>query len=53
MTPSACPGEPSSQELNGPKITQQVIHTETAHEIRVISFRKATDREAGIFFANV
>jgi uncharacterized protein len=30
-----------------------IVHTETAHEIRVISFRKATNREAGIFFANV
>ena len=30
-----------------------IVHIETAHEIRVISFRKATSREAGIFFANV
>lgn len=30
-----------------------VVHTETTHEIRIISFRKATSREAGIFFANV
>ena len=27
-----------------------IIHTETAHEIRIISFRKATSREAQIFF---
>ncbi len=30
-----------------------IVHTETSHEIRVISFRKATSREADIFFANV
>jgi len=27
-----------------------IVHTETAHEIRIISFRKATSREAQIFF---
>lgn len=27
-----------------------IVHTETAHEIRIISFRKATRREAKIFF---
>ncbi len=26
-----------------------IVHTETAHEIRIISFRKATRREAKIF----
>ncbi len=26
----------------------EVVHTETAHEIRIISFRKATRREAEI-----
>lgn len=30
-----------------------IVHTETAHEIHVISFRKATRREAQIFFAAV
>jgi uncharacterized DUF497 family protein len=34
-------------------IPVSVVHTETAHEIRVISFRKATSREAGIFFASI
>lgn len=27
-----------------------IVHTETANEIRIISFRKATRREAKIFF---
>ena len=27
-----------------------IVHTETADEIRIISFRKATEREAQIFF---
>jgi uncharacterized DUF497 family protein len=27
-----------------------VVHTETEHEIRIISFRKATKREAKIYF---
>jgi uncharacterized DUF497 family protein len=27
-----------------------LVHTETPHEIRVISFRKATTREARIYF---
>jgi uncharacterized DUF497 family protein len=27
-----------------------VVHTETAHEIRIISFRQATRRETQIFF---
>ena len=30
-----------------------VAHTETKHEIRVISFRKATGREANIFFNEI
>ncbi|HWG87795.1 MAG TPA: BrnT family toxin [Candidatus Acidoferrales bacterium] len=27
-----------------------IVHTETAHEIRIISFRQATHRETQIFF---
>ena len=27
-----------------------IVHTETAHEIRIISFRQATRRETQIFF---
>jgi uncharacterized DUF497 family protein len=30
-----------------------VVHTETAHEIRIISFRKATHREAQIYFSQI
>jgi uncharacterized DUF497 family protein len=30
-----------------------IVHTETDHEIRVISFRKATQREATIYFEQV
>jgi hypothetical protein len=30
-----------------------LVHTETDHEIRVISFRKATTREAQIYFSQV
>ena len=30
-----------------------VVHTETEHEIRIISFRKATNREARIFFTEI
>ncbi|CAK0774413.1 conserved hypothetical protein [Gammaproteobacteria bacterium] len=30
-----------------------VAHTETKHEIRVISFRKATHREAQIYFNEI
>jgi uncharacterized DUF497 family protein len=30
-----------------------LVHTETDHEIRVISFRKATNREAQIYFSQV
>ena len=32
-------------------IPVSIVHTEEAHEIRVISFRKATTREAALFFA--
>lgn len=31
-------------------IPVSIAHTETRHEIRILSFRKATSREAGIFF---
>jgi len=34
-------------------IPVSLVHTETSHEIRVISFRKATAREAGIYFEQV
>jgi uncharacterized DUF497 family protein len=30
-----------------------LVHTETDHEIRVISFRKATNREIQIYFSQV
>jgi uncharacterized protein len=30
-----------------------LVHTETPHEIRVISFRKATVREARLYFEQV
>jgi uncharacterized DUF497 family protein len=30
-----------------------IVHTESEHEIRVISFRKATQREAEIYFRQV
>lgn len=30
-----------------------VVHTENEHEIRIISFRKATKREAQIYFSEV
>jgi hypothetical protein len=30
-----------------------IVHTETEHEIRVISFRKATQREAQIYFDQI
>ncbi len=30
-----------------------IAHTETAHEIRIISFRKATKRETEIYFTQV
>jgi uncharacterized DUF497 family protein len=34
-------------------IPVSVVHTETEHEIRIISFRKATTREAGVYFREV
>jgi uncharacterized protein len=34
-------------------IPVSLVHTETDYEIRVISFRKATNREAQIFFSQV
>lgn len=34
-------------------IPVSVVHTETTHEIRIISFRKATQREARIYFSQV
>ena len=30
-----------------------IVHTETEHEIRIISFRKATQREAQIYFNQI
>jgi len=30
-----------------------IVHTETEHEIRIISFRKATQREAQIYFSQI
>ncbi len=34
-------------------IPVSVVHTETDYEIRIISFRKATTREADIFFNEI
>ncbi|GAB3657830.1 BrnT family toxin [Ramlibacter alkalitolerans] len=34
-------------------IPVSVVHTESEHEIRIISFRKATRREARIYFDQV
>ena len=34
-------------------IPVSIVHTETDHEIRVISFRKATNREAKIYFSQI
>jgi uncharacterized DUF497 family protein len=34
-------------------IPVSIVHTETDHEIRIISFRKATNREASIFFNEI
>ena len=34
-------------------IPVSIVHTETADEIRIISFRKATSREAQIFYEAV
>ena len=30
-----------------------IVHTESDHEIRIISFRKATNRETNIFFSKI
>ncbi len=30
-----------------------IVHTESAHEIRIISFRKATNHETEIFFSKI
>ena len=30
-----------------------IVHTESKHEIRIISFRKATNREAQIYFHKI
>ena len=34
-------------------IPVSIVHSENDHEIRVISFRKATNREAQIYFSEV
>ena len=34
-------------------ITVSVVHTESEHEIRIISFRKATKREEQIYFNEI
>ena len=34
-------------------IPVSVVHTETTHEIRIISLRKATQREARIYFSQI
>ena len=34
-------------------ISVSIVHTETEHEIRIISFRKATNREAKIYFSEI
>jgi uncharacterized protein len=34
-------------------ITVSVLHTENEHEIRIISFRKATKRESQIYFDEI
>ena len=33
-------------------IPVSIVHTEAAHEIRIISFRKATQREARLYFSH-
>ncbi|NKF21928.1 BrnT family toxin [Solimonas marina] len=35
------------------RIPVSIVHTENEHEIRIISFRKATKREAEIYFSEV
>jgi uncharacterized DUF497 family protein len=34
-------------------IPVSIVHTEADHEIRIISFRKATNREAKIYFSEI
>ena len=34
-------------------ITVSIVHTENEHEIRIISFRKATHRETQIYFDEI
>jgi len=34
-------------------VSVSIVHTETAYEIRIISFRQATRQEAQLFFAAV
>ena len=34
-------------------IPVSIVHTETEHEIRIISFRKATRREANLYYDQV
>ena len=34
-------------------IPVSIVHTETAHEIRIISFRKATRGEARLYFDSI
>jgi uncharacterized DUF497 family protein len=34
-------------------IPVSIVHTENEHEIRVVSFRKATQREAQIYFNEI
>jgi uncharacterized DUF497 family protein len=34
-------------------IPVSIVHTESDHEIRIISFRKATGRETSIFFNEI
>ncbi len=34
-------------------IPVSIVHTESEHEIRIISFRKASNREAHIYFSEV
>jgi uncharacterized DUF497 family protein len=34
-------------------IPVSIVHTESEHEIRVISFRKATQRETQIYFGEI
>ncbi|MFN0316566.1 MAG: BrnT family toxin [Burkholderiales bacterium] len=35
------------------RVPVSIVHTETDHEIRIISFRKATKREAQIYFERI